>query len=51
LNEQRLRTRSGEPWTTAQIFELLPRLIDAGPKLLPTEQWIERRERLFAAAF
>ncbi len=51
LNDQRLRTRAGEPWTAGQIFELLPRIIDAGPKLLPTEQWIERLERLFAAAF
>ena len=46
-----LRTRSGEKWATGQIFELLPRIIDAGPRLLPSEEWVARREQLFAAAF
>ena len=51
LNDRGLRTRSGEKWATAQIFELLPRIIEAGPRLLPSEEWIARREQLFAAAF
>jgi len=51
LNDRGLRTRSGEEWATGRIFELMPRLIEAGPKLLPSEEWIVRREQLFAAAF
>ena len=51
LNDRGLRTRNGEPWATGQIFELLPRIIEAGPRLLPSEEWIARREQLFAAAF
>ena len=51
LNDRGLRTRSGEKWATGQIFELLPRIIDAGPRLLPSEEWVARREQLFAAAF
>ena len=51
LNDRSLRTRAGEKWATGQIFELLPRIIDAGPRLLPSEEWIARREQLFAAAF
>ncbi len=51
LNNRGLRTRSGDRWATGQIFELLPRIIEAGPRLLPSEEWIARREQLFAAAF
>ena len=51
LNDRGLRTRSGEQWSTGRIFELMPRLIEAGPKLLPSEEWIVRREQLFAAAY
>jgi hypothetical protein len=51
LNDRKLKTRAGENWTAGQIFELLPRIIEAGPRLLPSEEWIARREALFAAAF
>ena len=50
LNDRRLRTRSGELWSAGAIFELLPRIIEAGPRLLPSEEWVARREQLFAAA-
>ncbi len=51
LNGRGLRTRNGEWWATGQIFELLPRIIEAGPRLLPSKEWVARREQLFAAAF
>jgi hypothetical protein len=28
------------------VFELLPRLIEAGPRIFTSEEWIERRKRL-----
>lgn len=49
LNRQGYRTRNGAEWTAASIFDLLPRLIDAGPRLFTSEEWIERRRRLAAA--
>jgi hypothetical protein len=43
LNGQRLKTRSGRDWTSADVFELMPRLIDAGPQLLKSSEWPARR--------
>jgi hypothetical protein len=43
LNRQRLRTRAGREWTSADVFELMPRLIDAGPHLLKSSEWPARR--------
>jgi hypothetical protein len=43
LNRQHLVTRRGRPWTSACVFDLLPRLIEAGPQLLKSEQWPARR--------
>lgn len=48
LNARGHRTRDGEQWTPVAIFNLLPRLIEAGPKIFPTADWVERRQRLFA---
>src|SRR6266702_4617175 len=33
LNARGHRTRRGDPWTMAAVFNMLPRLIDIGPKL------------------
>jgi hypothetical protein len=43
LNRQRLKTRAGRDWTSADVFELMPRLIDAGPQLLKSSEWPARR--------
>ncbi len=43
LNRQRLKTRSGRDWTSADVFGLMPRLIDAGPQLLKSSEWPARR--------
>ena len=47
LNRQKYRTRSGAPWNAASVFELLPRLIDVGPRIFSSQEWAERRQRLF----
>ena len=46
LNKQGYRTRNGFIWNPASVFELLPRLIEAGPRIFTSEEWIERRKRL-----
>jgi hypothetical protein len=33
LNEQGYRMRNGNPWTRTAVFEMMPRLIEAGPRL------------------
>jgi len=47
INDRRYRQRSGEPWTRTALFYLLPRLIEVGPRLCSSEEWVERRKHLF----
>ena len=47
INERGFRTRSGESWTPQALFYLLPRLIEVGPRLSTSEEWVERRKHLF----
>lgn len=49
LNRDGYRTRQGSPWTARDVFELLPRLIEVGPRVFPTTEWAERRQQLFNA--
>jgi hypothetical protein len=49
LNRQHLVSRRGRPWTSAGVFDLLPRLIEAGPQLLKSEQWPARRLEVLKA--
>ena len=46
LNRRGYRTRRDEAWTPAALFNLLPRMIQIGPKLFASEQWTTRRQRL-----
>jgi len=43
LNVHGLKTRSGSAWTASAVFELLPRLIEMGPTLLKSPEWLQRR--------
>ena len=45
LNEKGFRTRQGARWTPVAIFEMIPRLIEIGPRLFTTEEWEKRREK------
>ena len=47
LNQQGHRTRDGSAWTMVAIFNMLPRLIEVGPRILSGEGWGERRKQLF----
>jgi hypothetical protein len=50
INERGYRTRDGQKWTLPALFDLLPRLIDLGPRLCTSEEWVERRKHLFKVA-
>lgn len=44
LNRRGYRTRQGMRWTAVSVFQMLPRLIEVGPKIFSTREWQERRE-------
>ena len=39
LNEKGFRTRSGKPWTRVAVFNMMPRLIEVGPRLFSSDEW------------
>ena len=51
LNVRGYRTRQGNAWTPSELFSLLPRMIQVGPKLFTSQQWTERRQRLPKVTF
>ncbi len=48
LNRRGYRTRRGMKWTPISVFQMLPRLIEVGPRIFATQEWQERRARLAA---
>jgi hypothetical protein len=46
LNRRGYRTRLGVAWTPTALFNLLPRMIQVGPRVFNSEEWMTRRERL-----
>jgi hypothetical protein len=46
LNARGFRTREGKAWTPSDLFTLLPRMIQVGPRLFTSDQWVTRRQRL-----
>jgi hypothetical protein len=46
LNRRGFRTRDGNRWTPVSVFQMLPRLIEAGPGILNSEEWRHRRQKL-----
>jgi hypothetical protein len=49
LNRLGFRTRQGTKWSPVAVFNLLPRLIEAGPRIFSSEEWAERRAQLLKA--
>lgn len=49
LNEKGFRTRGGRPWTRIAVFEMMPRLIEVGPRLFASEEWERRCKALTRA--
>ncbi len=46
LNEKGFRTREGRPWSRVAVFNMMPRLIEAGPRIFSSEEWEKRRTKL-----
>ncbi len=46
LNRRGYRTRQETKWTPVSVFQMLPRLIEVGPRIFATEEWQQRRARL-----
>ncbi len=46
LNARGFKTRAGTPWAPSDLFSLLPRMIQVGPRLFTSDQWVNRRQRL-----
>ena len=46
LNRRGYRTRQGMAWTAVSVFQMLPRLIEVGPRIFATDEWQQRRARL-----
>lgn len=44
LNRRGYRTREGSKWSPVSVFEMLPRLIDAGPRILASKNWQQRKQ-------
>jgi hypothetical protein len=46
LNRRGFRTRANSKWTPGSVFDMLPRLIEVGPRVFSTEEWVVRRGKL-----
>jgi hypothetical protein len=44
------RTRSGANWTPGSVFDMLPRLIQVGPRIFSSTEWSARTRHLFRMA-
>jgi len=49
LNEAGYRTRQGDLWGPIQVFNLLPRLIEVGPRIFSSADWEVRRQQIYKA--
>jgi hypothetical protein len=43
LNRNSLRTRSGSKWEPVSVYNMLPRLIQVGPRIFSSEEWQARK--------
>ena len=46
LNRRGYMTREGKPWTPSALFTLLPRMIQVGPRVFTSSEWVTRKQRL-----
>ena len=49
LNRSGHRTRTGSKWSPIAVFNMLPRIVEVGPRIFSSEEWVQRRERLLRA--
>jgi hypothetical protein len=46
LNEMGFRTREGKPWSRVAVFNMMPRLIEVGPRIFASQEWEKRRLKI-----
>ena len=46
LNRSGLRTRSGAKWEPVFVFNMLPRLIQVGPRIFSSEEWQAQKKHI-----
>ncbi len=46
LNEKGFRTREGKAWSRVAVFNMMPRLIEVGPRIFSSVEWEKRRVRI-----
>ena len=46
LNEKGFRMRNGGPWNRVAVFNMMPRLIEVGPRMFLSDEWKIRQEKL-----
>ncbi len=44
LNDEGLRTRQDERWKQGDLFDLLPRIVEAGADILRSKAWSDERQ-------
>jgi len=42
LNEKGYRMRNGHIWNRVAVFQMVPRLIEVGPRFFSSEEWADR---------
>jgi hypothetical protein len=45
LNRRGFRNRQNTPWSPVDIFNLLPRLVERGPAIFASAEWIALKQR------
>jgi hypothetical protein len=45
LNEKGFRQRDGRPWSRIAVFNMVPRLIEVGPRFFSSKEWDKRRQK------
>ena len=50
LNRKGFRTRADANWTPGSVFDMLPRLIQVGPRIFSSTEWTARTRHLFRLA-
>ena len=49
LNEKGYRMRDGRPWSRVAVFNMIPRLIEVGPRFFSSDEWEKRRQKFSRA--
>ena len=46
MNEKVFRMLNGGPWNRIAVFNMMPRLIEVGPRMFLSDEWKNRQEKL-----